>query len=98
MSSVTGSKAAPAASGEKPATTCRVSTRKKKTPPSAPYTAKVTTLVALNSREEKMPSGSIGARAECSRQTNAASPSTPTTRVSCTSAEVGPSSCQAISA
>jgi len=60
MISVTGISETPAASGVNPATTCRVRTSQKKIPPSAAYTAKVTALVALNTREAKMLSGNIG--------------------------------------
>ena len=45
-----------------------------------------------------MPSGSIGARAVASRQTNAASPATPPSSVTSTTGEPRPLSCQAISA
>jgi hypothetical protein len=48
MITVTGSSALPASKGEKPATTCNSSTRKKNMPPSAAYTTNVTRLAALN--------------------------------------------------
>ena len=70
ISSVTGSSAAPAATGENPATTCSCRVRKKNTPPSAAYTASVTTLTALNWREANTVSGSIGlARRRSTRRT-----------------------------
>ena len=52
----------------------------------------------MNSRDLKMPSGSIGARAVASRQTNAASPATPTNSVTSTIGEPRPLARQAISA
>jgi hypothetical protein len=60
ISTVSGSRAVPAATAEKPETTCRFSTNRKNITPIPPYTTNVTTFTAENSREEKTSSGSIG--------------------------------------
>ena len=90
-----GSIAVPAAIGLKPATTCRVSTSRKNTTPIAPYITKVTALIALNCREAKISTGSIGGGPWCpgascpaerrrSTTTKATPASTPITAVATT--------------
>ena len=78
ISAVTGSDAAPAATGEYPSETWRNTTSRKKTPPRAAYTANVTRLAPVNCADRKMANGSIGWALRRSDATNASSAAAPT--------------------
>ena len=60
---------------------------RKKNPPSAAYTTKVTRLAALNWREEKMPRGIIGFGLRRSTARKAANAATPTAALATINAE-----------
>src|SRR4051795_2332740 len=95
MMIVTGSSAAPDAIGENPATTCSATTSTKNTPDSAAYTANVTTLVAVKSRDRNTSSGSIGLADRASTRTNATRQATPPNREPQTTGEPKPRAGQA---
>ena len=90
MITVTGSRAVPAAKGLKPATTCNCTASRKNTPPKPAYTAKVTALAALNCRDAKMCSGSIGCDWRDSATKKPARAMTPSPPVTMTVAEPAP--------
>jgi len=78
MMTVTGNRAAPDRSGEKPATTCKSTTRKKNSPPNAAYTTKVTMLAAVNCGLRKISGGIMGYALRRSLTTKATTPISPT--------------------
>ncbi len=90
MITVIGTSASPETSGEKPETICSWTTRRKKTPLNAAYTASVTRLTAVNSREENRPSGSIGSAVRRSTTMKAAPSRRPAAPVTQTVAERPP--------
>lgn len=83
---VVGSRAAPAPRAEYPDTTWSWSTTRKKKPPKAAYTHRVTRLTAVNRREEKMSGGTIGSARRRSTTTKAPASSTPPTAAPTTGA------------
>jgi hypothetical protein len=78
ISSVAGSSAEAAATGENPDTTCSCTASRKNATPIAPYMISVTTFTAVNTRSRNIPTGTSasGDRRTCTT-TNAAPSTTP---------------------